>query len=449
MKSHIHPLLVLLSTSLLFVLLAGNAGAVDIDYRTIDALTVNAGMSFDTGSGQVAFSGRPDVYTLDDGSIWDSGAGSYSSGGRATLTDETVSGNRIQFTLAPVLSQAEFLDYTDYNGGDHSSQGELAFEGPIMVDATIGSRVADIRGTILVVSDVETWYGQPRYNFFIAEVGEVVFFDGQLELGGDGTWQPGMFDDNFSSDGPLRIDFADVVTDAQPRLLLARDAVWTFTDEVTNGLGPDPVRDYPTDAAGRAWNDPDFDPASSADRSGETPAAIPWRNGPGPLGAGVMEDVPLATELDGIDDATDAQQNDVTTYLFRTELELPDLSNAERLEILLLSDDGGSLYFNGVEVFRTANLAGVELGTTTTTGEGGGGQERFVRYTIPTASLAELNPGANSIAFELHQVNTTSSDAGFGLELTAYMPVPEPATSLLVTVALACLWIGTGRRRPC
>jgi hypothetical protein len=93
------------------------------------------------------------------------------------------------------------------------------------------------------------------------------------------------------------------------------------------------------------------------------------------------------------------------------------------LLISLLSDDGGVLYLNGVEIYRQNMPSGEIMITTTSSGEGD--EDNFTTTTIDLASLDGGSPlvdGVNTLAFELHQTNLTSSDWGFDMRLSLVSP---------------------------
>ena len=223
------------------------------------------------------------------------------------------------------------------------------------------------------------------------------------------------------------IDDLVLAADSQPSTvvtLLPRDSDWFYVDAVKNELHPAGALDYPKDAAGRSWNDPDFDMATSADRTRTPSVSLPWQDGSAPFGAGTIDGATVATPLEGIDDAPDHERNDVTTYLFRLEFDSPDPTTILGLRLKLLADDGGILYINGQEVFRTPHMTGLDpLETTTLVHDAG--SESYVNYALDAVDA--LIEGVNSIAFELHQAELDSSDVAFDLGLTA-MVVTEPST---------------------
>ncbi len=82
----------------------------------------------------------------------------------------------------------------------------------------------------------------------------------------------------------------------------------------------------------------------------------------------------------------------------------------------LLRDDGGIVYINGIEVFRS-NLPEGDIGATTFASAvvGGADETTFYESSVDPAVLKE---GRNVVAVEIHQANAPSSDLGFDLALT-------------------------------
>jgi len=99
------------------------------------------------------------------------------------------------------------------------------------------------------------------------------------------------------------------------------------------------------------------------------------------------------------------------------------------LSMRLLRDDGGVVYLNGTEAYRSPTmppLPAVINFQTLANNQGSAPQDNVF-------DAASLNPsllvdGANVVAVEIHQFNNTSSDLSFDLELTgapASPPVPQ------------------------
>ena len=150
---------------------------------------------------------------------------------------------------------------------------------------------------------------------------------------------------------------------------------------------------------GTAWREPGYDDASWPSSN-----AL-FYNTPAPLAAPKNTWLPL----------TNAAGARITTFYFRTWFNFAGSTNGLVLTLRPLIDDGAVFYLNGREVFRF-NLPDGDIlyGTLANTNVG---TPAFVTPTnLPSALLL---PGPNTLAVEVHQVVTNSSDAGFGAELIA------------------------------
>lgn len=121
----------------------------------------------------------------------------------------------------------------------------------------------------------------------------------------------------------------------------------------------------------------------------------------------------------------------IVTAYFRKEFVSPDPSHFAGLMLRLLRDDGGVVYLNGIEVFRS-NMPGGEVhyGTYALSSVNTGPQESTTYFptNLPPGVLVE---GTNIIAAEIHQITQFSStDMSFDAELTAF---PSGAATRLST----------------
>ena len=108
----------------------------------------------------------------------------------------------------------------------------------------------------------------------------------------------------------------------------------------------------------------------------------------------------------------------VTTY-FRRSFDIADPSVFAALLVRLLRDDGGVVYLNDVEVFRSNMGGGAPLYPMLAPAAARPTDETSFYYST-NISPALLRPGANVVAVEIHQ-NTVNSaaDLSFALELRA------------------------------
>lgn len=192
-------LLAALLASLVFV--PPPAGAATID-RMYSAWST----AYSPAQGLVLH-GMPTSYALSDGTSWNSGAGSFSFG-FGTGAAVAVDGGVIRYTLLPPASGVLF-QHTDYDGGDHSAQGSLGVAGPLVVEATLGGGVGVMQGYVSILSNDETWYGQPRFNFYSAAVGDKVYFQQSFSLGGT-TFDETLFSRDFGYSMSGVVDFTKV-----------------------------------------------------------------------------------------------------------------------------------------------------------------------------------------------------------------------------------------------
>ena len=106
-----------------------------------------------------------------------------------------------------------------------------------------------------------------------------------------------------------------------------------------------------------------------------------------------------------------------TTYYFRRTFEVPDPSTVTALRLGIVRDDGAAVYVNGVEVLRSNLPAGpLTPSTLAPLAIGGTDESAWTEVTVP---VSVLRAGTNTIAVEVHQQSTTSSDVSFDLRLTA------------------------------
>lgn len=107
-----------------------------------------------------------------------------------------------------------------------------------------------------------------------------------------------------------------------------------------------------------------------------------------------------------------------TTYYFRTKFNFPSAPRGAELRLRHVIDDGCIVYLNGTEVLRTGMPSGaVSYATLATRTVGDAVYEG--PFTISTANLV---PGENVLAVELHQSANNSSDIVFGVALEATVP---------------------------
>jgi len=240
---------------------------------------------------------------------------------------------------------------------------------------------------IEVTASVEAWAATPGSNFGW----------GVLPTGSNGV-EFASFEDGS---GPvLVLGVQDGYVDSG-----AAGTVWSYYDAISAG---DP--DYPVDGLSRVWTDPDFDDSS-------------WPTGAGQFGYG-----------DG--DETTVVVASHITYLFRTSFSAGD--TPDDLILDLLRDDSAIVYLNGVEVLRD-NLPAGPIDASTPSSSTGPENNRSTFYLDP---LDLLPNQTNTLAVEIHNASTTSSDISFDLSLRGVehiSPVPEPPAALQLVIGAALL----------
>jgi len=137
-----------------------------------------------------------------------------------------------------------------------------------------------------------------------------------------------------------------------------------------------------------------------------------WSSGAGPLGFG-------ETYL-----TTTVSAGPITTY-FRRTFTVDDPAAVTAMAGEVMYDDGFVVYLNGVEIGRDSMPTGTVTATTLSTGHEAGNAYRTYDW---TARKDLLVAGTNTIAVEVHQVSTSSSDLVFDLSLALETAAPPPPT---------------------
>jgi hypothetical protein len=149
-----------------------------------------------------------------------------------------------------------------------------------------------------------------------------------------------------------------------------------------------------------------------------------WSNGLAELGFGDDDEATVVRQF------SDLTQTNIITFYYRHYFNSPDPSPMTNLIVRLRRDDGGAVYINGTEVFRSnlPNPAGyLDFASANTTSE-----TAFFETNIAASVLVA---GANTVAVEVHQNNYTSTDTSFEFQLVAEGP-PGSLPTDLVKIAL-------------
>jgi len=156
-----------------------------------------------------------------------------------------------------------------------------------------------------------------------------------------------------------------------------------------------------------------------------------WASGAAQLG--YASPAPEGDEVTIISYGPDAANKYVTTY-FRQAFTVANASSYTNLTLSLLRDDGGVVYLNGTEIFRSANMPGGAIAYNTLATATG---ENTVDTLDVSGALSLLVNGNNVIAVEIHQQAVNSSDLSFDFQLVGISggPPNNPPTVSLTAPA--------------
>jgi hypothetical protein len=182
--------------------------------------------------------------------------------------------------------------------------------------------------------------------------------------------------------------------------LIAARSVWKYND-----TGSD---------LGTVWREPGYDDSF-------------WALGPAQLGFGDGDEATV------VSNGSNGYSH--ITYYFRRAFNVTGAADVSSLTVRLLRDDGGVVYLNGVEIFRSNMPTGAVNYTTVALTSVGGADEtsNFYSATITGPPLVE---GLNVVAVEIHQATALSGDVSFDLSLTgegSSTPTNQPPSAVMVT----------------
>jgi hypothetical protein len=188
-----------------------------------------------------------------------------------------------------------------------------------------------------------------------------------------------------ANDGALQTSGDLVVTVTRttlPATLVAQGSTWKY---LVTGSEPS-----------AAWINPGYNDAA-------------WPAGPAKLGYGDGDE---ATVVGYGPNAG----NKYTATFFRRTFQVANAGAYSNLKVGLRRDDGGIVYLNGTEIFRSNMPEGpITFSTFASAVVGGADETTFYEHPVDPALLVD---GANVLAVRIHQVNGSSSDLGFDLYLT-------------------------------
>ncbi len=168
---------------------------------------------------------------------------------------------------------------------------------------------------------------------------------------------------------------------AADTLLLPAGSLWHYHD---TGVAPS-----------AAWAQPGFDDSA-------------WLSGPARLGYGDPEIVTT------VDFGADPANKHITTW-FRTTFMASNTAVYDVLRLELIRDDGAVVYLNGVEIVRSNMPAGLLTPATLAASTvSSSAEDTFLPFVVPPDLIVD---GLNTLAVELHQRATNSSDLGLDARL--------------------------------
>jgi len=110
-----------------------------------------------------------------------------------------------------------------------------------------------------------------------------------------------------------------------------------------------------------------------------------------------------------------------TTFYCRHDFDV-DSAGIVGLEVNLRRDDGAIIYLNGPEIVRS-NMPAGEVNYQTFAPNASDDGQNLHAYTVSTDALVD---GDNVLAVEVHQVNATSSDLSFDMNLVKIVESADP-----------------------
>ena len=194
-------------------------------------------------------------------------------------------------------------------------------------------------------------------------------------------------------------DAAAVLVNVGTFSMVKTGAVWNYLD---NGSNP-----------GTSWRALGFNDAA-------------WKTGYAEFGYG--DDADGRPERTVVSYGSSSTNKYITTF-FRRTWTVADKSVVTNLTVRLLRDDGAVVYLNGTEVFRS-NMSNGVVNYLTLASNSISGAEETIYYESPVSPALLVN-GTNVLAVEIHQVNATSTDISFDLELVANVRTAPAATEIV------------------
>lgn len=187
----------------------------------------------------------------------------------------------------------------------------------------------------------------------------------------------------------------------QTSFIELEESGWKYLDTGVAQSDSNVVIGHPSYNTGD-WKHPSFNDTS-------------WPSGQALLGYGGINGRTNNTTLN-------LQNPRLPTIYFRKDFNVTDANTFTHLTLGIIRDDGAIIYLNGKEVARTnmdgGNQQYADFASGATANEGA-----IVNIPNITLSPGDLLEGTNTLAVELHQSSSTSSDTGLDLQLSGIAPV--------------------------
>ena len=214
-------------------------------------------------------------------------------------------------------------------------------------------------------------------------------------------------DRNTSNSDPQQANFGLLHRDFTPK-----PAYYAMKCAATNICGPTgSVSTSPRAlvSAGSTWKINDSGADLGTTWRGDAYTDTSWRSGSAQIGYGDGDEVTAVKPS--------AASGSVTTYLRKSFDAGSTLSGLTSLNLRALLDDGAVVYLNGQEIWRHNLPTGsVSARTAATVAVAGTAEQSWRSVVLP---VGVLRTGRNTLAVEIHNSSTASSDLSFDLSLTA------------------------------
>jgi hypothetical protein len=181
-------------------------------------------------------------------------------------------------------------------------------------------------------------------------------------------------------------------------------------------------------AFGSAWKYLDDGSNQGTNWIGRTFDDSSWSNGLAQLGYGDGDERTIVR-------GNRADTTRIITTYFRHAFALSDASIYTNLALRLLRDDGGVVYLNGTEIFRSPSMPAGPIAFDTLA-LSPTPPDNTVDLATVNSALPLLRNGANVIAVEIHQQALTSTDISFDFELRGVANSGASGGNLPPSVAL-------------